>query len=42
MHWFWNSTLMDRLEKWLVTLTNYIWNKRRTYEKQLANSIKRK
>jgi len=27
-HWFWNSKVIDLVEKWLLDLTHWIWAKR--------------
>ena len=42
MHWFWHSQILNVIEGWLVSLTNYVWAKRRESEKKLVKQIKSK
>lgn len=39
---FWNSKIVGWVENFLVNLTNYIWKKRRSAEKEIINKIKNK
>jgi len=27
-HWFWHSTVMNKVEQWLLDLTHWVWAKR--------------
>lgn len=40
MGWFWTNSLMGKIESGLVSLTNYIWRKRRQEEKKIIDKIK--
>lgn len=40
MKWFWHNPVVDVLERGLVSLTNYVWRKRREAEKEVITKIK--